>query len=591
MDRQKLSIQLAMRALSVYEHDNPQKSDEVKNAQNTLGKALEYYFKRGYCSPDVPQQYRLLRGAEKERKKMFEKNFSKSEPEYREKNIRFFEVLEEKKEVSILQNYGYTDWYSLLQVETAEGEENAIPTPVFLNIIGYDVEKEEEDEYTNLLDRIFSSNGIKVKMIIDRFDEQHDNLHYPDFVGGVITDKNMLLKLLGTNDCYIGFSSQELRDDPEVMIKAIGKDHLSGRNFIYASPRLKKDKKFVLAICRLSEISVENIDSAILEDYAVVEALIKSDGDNFAKLPEKFREDKNLLLMALEEPVHSAEEQYLHASAELKNDREVVLKAVKSNSCWILEHVPAEFKTDAKVVMEACKIFSSSIQYASPELQNNRAFALKRAKVNAINSDTQTEKQWWDDEEIVLAIVKGWGHRLEYVSERLRSNKKIALEAVKSYPKAYRYVGEELKDDPDIKNIYEGALRKEKEAELTEEYLDHRSEALSLGDWKCLFLHKYYFLERTDCSHPKNDPNFCQLWILPEKTFDKIFDDRKKLEITIYGISKVRQNFEKAKRTLQLEEEATLGVKSEEIIEFHYTHSSSWGNYNKEIMFSIIPKE
>ncbi|MFH0854705.1 MAG: DUF4116 domain-containing protein [bacterium] len=580
-----------MRALSVYEHDNPQKSDEVKNAQNTLGKALEYYFKKGYCSPDVPKQYRLLRGAEKERNKMFTKDFSKIEPEFKEKNIRFFEVLEEKKEVSILQNYGYTDWYSLLQVETAE-EENAIPIPVFLNIIGCDVEKVEEDEYPNLLDRIFSSNGIKVKMIIDRFDEQDKyhlcNENYPDFVGGLITDKNMLLQLLRIDEHYMGYSSQELRDDPEVILEAVRRDCSKEHNFIYASPRLKKDKDFVLEACRLFEISIDHVDPVLLEDYKLVEALVKSDGDNFAKLPKKFREDKNLLLIAL---AHPMSQQYLHASAELKNDREVVLKAVNSDA-QILERVPVEFKADAEVVMDACKMFSSSIKYASPDLQNDREFALKRAKINAIDSDAPTEKQWWDDEEIVLTIVKGWGHRLEYASERLKSNKKIAFEAVKQFRESYQYVGDNLKDDPDILKIHKYDLLIKEGVKLTKEYLDNlRSLSCSLGEWRYLFWEKNYFLERTDCSHPKNNNNFCQLWILPEKTFDKIFDDRKKMPLKLLGVSVLRQNFEKAKRALQLEEEATWEVKVDEIIEFHYTHSSSWGDYGEEVMFSIIPKK
>ena len=75
--------------------------------------------------------------------------------------------------------------------------------------------------------------------------------------------------------------------------------------------------------------------------------------------------DKLLALGALE-----------HASDALKDDREIVLEAVKQN--WLaLEYASAALKDDREIVLEAVKQDGSALRFASAVLKNDREIVLK----------------------------------------------------------------------------------------------------------------------------------------------------------------------------------------------------------------------
>ena len=83
----------------------------------------------------------------------------------------------------------------------------------------------------------------------------------------------------------------------------------------------------------------------------------------------------------------------LHASEELKGDREVVMEAVKQNGL-ALEYASEELTGDWEVVMEAVKQDGHALCYASKGLKCDRG--------------------------VVMEAVKQKGHALEYASEELR---------------------------------------------------------------------------------------------------------------------------------------------------------------------------
>ncbi len=58
----------------------------------------------------------------------------------------------------------------------------------------------------------------------------------------------------------------------------------------------------------------------------------------------------------------------IYASEELKNDKEVVLEAVKTNG-FALNDASEELKSDKEIVLEAVKKVGLALGYASEELQ------------------------------------------------------------------------------------------------------------------------------------------------------------------------------------------------------------------------------
>jgi hypothetical protein len=92
-----------------------------------------------------------------------------------------------------------------------------------------------------------------------------------------------------------------------------------------------------------------------------------------------------------------------YASAELKNDKEVVLVAVAQNG-RALVHASVELKNDKEVVLAAVARNGLALQFAPAKLKN--------------------------DKEVVLAAVASFGHALQFASAALKSDKEVVLAAV-----------------------------------------------------------------------------------------------------------------------------------------------------------------
>jgi hypothetical protein len=86
------------------------------------------------------------------------------------------------------------------------------------------------------------------------------------------------------------------------------------------------------------------------------------------------------------------------ASDQLKNDKDVVLEAVKQND-YALYYASEQLKNDKDIVLEAVKQDGDAIRYASDELQNDPIF---RAKVYKIRQQKPNATQAY-----------GWYHRIK----------------------------------------------------------------------------------------------------------------------------------------------------------------------------------
>ena len=121
-------------------------------------------------------------------------------------------------------------------------------------------------------------------------------------------------------------------------------------------------------------------------------------------------------------------------SVELKNNKSVILKALKSADLNFSD-IDDLFKKDKEIVLQAVKSFGYNLKYADSSLRS--------------------------DLEVVLAAVKSYGKSLEYASDSLKSDKEVVLVAVKSSGKALEFAGVSMKSD---KEIVLAAVRSEGEA-------------------------------------------------------------------------------------------------------------------------------
>ena len=112
--------------------------------------------------------------------------------------------------------------------------------------------------------------------------------------------------------------------------------------------------------------------------------------------------------------------------------------------------------------MEAIKLSKGyALDFASKELRNDREVVLSAVKLDGRYLSDASEKLQ-DDTELVSIAVAQNGEALRYASDRLRNNKKVVLTAIKNtysfvpidyLPIGIDYMSKRLKKDPQIKRL------------------------------------------------------------------------------------------------------------------------------------------
>ena len=110
----------------------------------------------------------------------------------------------------------------------------------------------------------------------------------------------------------------------------------------------------------------------------------------------------------------------LFGSAELQQDREVVLAAVQQHGNALM-YASAELKKDREVVLAAVQQDGRALKHASAELRHDR--------------------------EVVLAAVQQHGYVLEHASANLQEDRELVLAAVQQNGEAIRYAADTLLAD------------------------------------------------------------------------------------------------------------------------------------------------
>lgn len=137
------------------------------------------------------------------------------------------------------------------------------------------------------------------------------------FILEVIENIEIKTKKIGNNLCILNdpyilkYVSQKLRTDEEVAFKAIKKYY---GNFKYISPELKENKRFILKI--IQEIDTKSYFNEMPEAYFL----------NY--LSEEIRDDKEIVLAAVKKNSLNLE----YASERVKNIIGIMLASVKTDS-------------------------------------------------------------------------------------------------------------------------------------------------------------------------------------------------------------------------------------------------------------------
>ena len=234
-------------------------------------------------------------------------------------------------------------------------------------------------------------------------------------------NKNIVLAVMKKNGYLLEYTSDELKNDREVVITAISNSN--GQALQYASEQLKNDREVIFTALKYNSDLLKHASDELKNDREIIIAALQKNASEYGSecvlkyVSDDFKNDFEIVKIAIKNSDYALQ----YASDKIKNDREFVMTAVKKNG-HALESASNELKNDHEIVMTAIKNSGEALQYASDELKN--------------------------DYEIVMAAVKSNGYALEYASDELKNNRSIVMTAVKRSNYVLKFASTEIQNDP-----------------------------------------------------------------------------------------------------------------------------------------------
>lgn len=204
-----------------------------------------------------------------------------------------------------------------------------------------------------------------------------------------------------------------------------------------AEASLKRDQEIIFSW------SMDHVSDMRKTDREFVMTVIESNGEELERVPEVFKQDKEVVLQAVAQSDGWALQ---FASDDLQHDREIVMSAVKHNG-WILEGIPEEFRNDKEVVMAAVEADGEALEFASDALKNDREVVLTAVGRSGGWALKAAAPSLRADREVALAAIQMNGLVLEHLSEDLRNDRKLVSAAVQANGLALEYAPKSLRQD------------------------------------------------------------------------------------------------------------------------------------------------
>ena len=144
-----------------------------------------------------------------------------------------------------------------------------------------------------------------------------------------------------------------------------------------------------------------------------------------------------------------------YTNACMRNDREIVLHAVKENGL-ALQYADESLKADREIVLHAVEEDGDAFFYADESLKNDSDLILAAFRSSGpcssgflLKEATKDARYTWDREIVAEAVYRD-GLALQYADELLKADREIVHMAVKENGLALQYADESLKADREI---------------------------------------------------------------------------------------------------------------------------------------------
>ena len=283
----------------------------------------------------------------------------------------------------------------------------------------------------------------------------------------------VVLAAVKQNYNALEYASGEIKSNPEFMLEALKQYY---RVLQYASGDLKSDFAFMLEAVKQNGFTLEYASEELRSNPEIVMEAVKHDYHILQYASKELRSNPTFMLKAVKKDYHALQ----YAGEELKSNPEIIMEAVKQNGL-ALQYASDELKSNPEIVMRAVKQNYYALIFASQELKNNPEVVMTAVQsfnnlLDEYRKDSQTDFNQLRNEiedcgtplrcasdelrknpEFMLEAIKVCEYVMIDADPTLKQDKKFVLKAIQVNPDVY--LGEEWKDDVDIRN----AIVQEKE--------------------------------------------------------------------------------------------------------------------------------
>jgi len=258
-------------------------------------------------------------------------------------------------------------------------------------------------------------------------------------------DKNSLLEAAKIDELALGYASSDLKKNKDFILESFKLNFLPQQlfHFFHYSTLLPINKNIFIQneiFSRSGPLNLSGIDSFEL----TFELMTRIDWRFFHLAPPFFKNSEHHLLGLI--PFNA--NFFAHASEELKDNKEFILKLIKENP-WLLARLNDTLRHDKDILKAALNAFGGKQVFQDFEKNESLIFEALTSK-RTVQVLQYANDSLCHNPKLILMAVTANGWALQYASAELRNDPAIVLAAIKSVPWAYVYASQELKQRRDF---------------------------------------------------------------------------------------------------------------------------------------------
>ncbi len=315
------------------------------------------------------------------------------------------------------------------------------------------VDKESLKEYVNKINDLKSLFNIYRKTIQkeELTEEEIIKLYTKSFGFGWNKDP-LVMKTIALRNQSKDVNSITKYDKKLYVVKSILANGLVAGKFVIDDKILMLD----IIIHRNGDV-LKYASNRLRDDKEVVLLAVKSSGWSLQYASDRLSDDKEVVLFAVKQYWGA----WYEASPRLRKDKDVVIEAIKNN-IYLLNDVSFDLVDDKEFMLRAISIDALAYCYVSERLKNDRDLIILAVKKDGMIIK-ELPSEFKDDKEIATIAVSRGPNILEYVSPRLKDDRDVVLKSVSIDGSSLQDASDRLKDDKElviiaIRNAFEAYL-------------------------------------------------------------------------------------------------------------------------------------